>query len=119
MSEIIKVEVSDKELDRSQTNLHLARKNFYDLYPGDVTVTISVVAYNRLETTKLCVESILKYTKDVNFNMQLIQLQRYKENEEKSRYKHPTTDFKQSHAVILDNANFMFMSHLWKQNALY
>lgn len=69
MSEIIKVEVSDKELDRSQTNLHLARKNFYDLYPGDVTVTISVVAYNRLETTKLCVESILKYTKDVNFKL--------------------------------------------------
>jgi len=69
MGETIKVAVSNKELDRTQTNLHVARKAFYDLYPDEVMATISVVAYNRLETTKLCVESILKYTKDINYKL--------------------------------------------------
>lgn len=69
MDGMIKVAVTNKELDRSQTNLHLARKEFYDLYQDEVTATISVVAYNRLETTRLCVESILKYTKDVNYKL--------------------------------------------------
>lgn len=35
-------------------------------------VTVVVVAYNRVEKTKRCVESILKYTKEIDYNLILI-----------------------------------------------
>lgn len=38
----------------------------------DATVTIFVLAYNNLENTKVCVESILENTKDINFQLALI-----------------------------------------------
>ncbi|MGC4018037.1 MAG: glycosyltransferase [Muricomes sp.] len=35
-------------------------------------VTVVVVAYNRIDKTKRCVESILQYTKDIDYNLLLI-----------------------------------------------
>ncbi len=50
------------------------RKNIIDAYMDfqSVEATIIVVAYNRLEKTKKCVESILEHTKDVNYKLLLI-----------------------------------------------
>lgn len=75
--EIIKLKVSDKDLDRNQPSLPHARKAFTELYADEAEATISVVAYNRLETTKRCVESILKYTTGVKYKLILA----YNDNE--------------------------------------
>jgi len=74
---IIRVELNNIEIDRNQDNLPRNRKAILELYPDTVEATISVIAYNRLETTKTCVESILKYTTDVSYKLILV----YNENE--------------------------------------
>lgn len=53
-------------------DLYISRQNAYEkLLPGVPLVTIFVVAYNRLEKTKRCVESILKYTKGIDYELLL------------------------------------------------
>ena len=54
-------------------NLYSSRKNAYEKQlPGVPPVTIFVVAYNRLEKTKRCVESILKYTDGIDYELFLV-----------------------------------------------
>lgn len=54
-------------------NLYISRKKAYEnLLPGEPEVTILVVAYNRLEKTKRCVESILEYTKEIDYELLLV-----------------------------------------------
>lgn len=54
-------------------NLFASRQNAYEkLLPGVPDVTIFVVAYNRLEKTKRCVESILKYSGETSYELLLI-----------------------------------------------
>lgn len=54
-------------------NLYISRKNAYDtLLPGEPEATVFVVAYNRLEKTKRCVASILKYTGGIDYELLLI-----------------------------------------------
>lgn len=57
-------------------DLHMGRRNTIDSIPKDKQldsdVTILIQAYNRIEKTKECIESILKYTKDVNYDLLLI-----------------------------------------------
>lgn len=58
------------------TDLYQARTNVISSVTGlsefHSTATISIVAYNRLEKTKLCIESILKHTQDVDFDLLLV-----------------------------------------------
>lgn len=77
-SGFIEVKLVDKEIERNQPTLPLRRRALLELYPDTVDVTISVVAYNRLETTKECVESILKYTTDIRYKLILV----YNESEQ-------------------------------------
>lgn len=52
--------------------LYISRKNAYqDLLPGEPEVTIFVVAYNRLEKTRRCVESILEHTRGIDYELLL------------------------------------------------
>lgn len=54
-------------------NLYISRKNAYEnLLPGIPEVTVFVVAYNRLEKTKRCVSSILKYTEGIDYELLLV-----------------------------------------------
>lgn len=55
-------------------NLYISRKNIYDgrLSELNPTVSIFVLSYNRLSKTKKCVECVLKYTHDINFELILI-----------------------------------------------
>lgn len=52
---------------QTRRNIFRARELSYD-----TNVSICVFAYNRLDKTKRCVESILKYTDDVDYKLILI-----------------------------------------------
>lgn len=52
--------------------LYISRKNAYqDLLPDEPEATIFVVAYNRLEKTRRCVESILEHTRGIDYELLL------------------------------------------------
>ncbi len=54
-------------------DLYASRKNVYDrLLDGSPEVTICVLAFNRLDKTKRCVESVLKYTEGVSYELLLV-----------------------------------------------
>ena len=55
-------------------SLYTTRKNFYNsvIEQEEMKVSIFVLGYNRLEKTKNCVESILKYTTDIEYELILI-----------------------------------------------
>lgn len=54
-------------------DLYSSRKSVYDRLLNDVPeVTICVLAYNRLEKTRRCVESILKYTQGISYELLLV-----------------------------------------------
>jgi len=57
-------------------NIFENRKCIIDSYDDKVDVSIGIVAYNRLDITKLCVESVIKYTKNINYKLILV----YNEN---------------------------------------
>lgn len=72
--EIIYINTDDYELGDKGESLVEARKNITNMQyiEGAVEVTISVIAYNRLDKTRRCVESILKHTKNINYELVLI-----------------------------------------------
>ena len=54
-------------------DLYASRKNVYErLLDGSPEVTICVLAFNRLDKTKRCVESVLKYTEGVSYELLLV-----------------------------------------------
>ncbi len=54
-------------------DLYSSRKNVYDrLLDRMPEVTVCVLAYNRLEKTKRCVESILRYTQGISYELLLV-----------------------------------------------
>jgi len=54
-------------------DIYISRKNAYSKLLQDIPeITIFVVAYNRLEKTRRCVESILEYTKEFNYELLLV-----------------------------------------------
>lgn len=76
MNDIIEVKI-EKAIDKKDArDIYEARTMVADgsmcakKYKTDATII--VLAYNRLENTKRCVESILKYTDDVNYDLILI-----------------------------------------------
>lgn len=77
INEIVKVNISKNHESTDFSDIYVNRRNIIDSYDEEVTATIGIVAYNRLDITKLCVESVLKYTNDVNYKLILV----YNENE--------------------------------------
>lgn len=76
-NEIVKINISKKHQNSDFSDIYANRSNIIDSYDEDVTASIAIVAYNRLDITKICVESVLKYTADVDYKLILV----YNENE--------------------------------------
>lgn len=76
MSESDCIQVIDTSMLTSPTeadNLYISRQNAYEnQLPGTPEITVFVVAYNRLEKTRRCVESILKYTEGIDYELLLV-----------------------------------------------
>lgn len=64
--------------DTKSLDLYEAREYICSLEQSEFDATIVVVAYNRLEVTKLCIESVLKYTQGIRYKLLLV----YNENEQ-------------------------------------
>ncbi|AXU73994.1 glycosyltransferase [Clostridioides difficile] len=64
----------DKDIDRLPKSIYDSRKNINEIISTDgPEVSICVFAYNKLEEyTKNCVESILKYTIDIDYELILV-----------------------------------------------
>lgn len=73
---IYEIDVLNGEKAVVTDDLYWGRKNMVNSVPKDrqmdSDVTILVQAYNRVEKTKECINSILRYTKDVNYDLLLI-----------------------------------------------
>lgn len=65
---------TDEFFAASGTDIWENREKAYKMYgaPGVPKCSIAVLAYNRLDKTKYCVECILKYTADVDYELLLI-----------------------------------------------
>ena len=74
MQEIYEIDTSNKKSAIPAEEILAGRKNFADANDNgmDSDVTILIQAYNRLEKTKECVSSVLKYTTDVNYDLLLV-----------------------------------------------
>ena len=73
-NEIIVIDTKSMEPPNAGSDLYISRKNFYDLNLDidKPEVSIYVQAYNRLEKTRKCIEYILKNTKDINYELILV-----------------------------------------------
>lgn len=73
-NEIIIVNTNDPPLNESDDGLIASRKNLLLASLGKQAELVSIVvqAYNRLEKTKICVECILKYTADIEYELILV-----------------------------------------------
>lgn len=57
----------------ASNSLYVSRRDIYEIVAeGMPEVTVCVQAYNRLEKTKRCVESILKYTQGIHYELLLL-----------------------------------------------
>ena len=76
MKEIYEFNVSDTEIDSSPQSLLKTRKivtsAIHNAMDMRSEVTIMIQGYNRLEKTQKCVESVLKYTKGINYDLLLV-----------------------------------------------
>ena len=72
--DIIIINTDDKTPSQPGDGLITSRKNRISASLGNQSELVSIVvqAYNRLEKTKICVESILKYTTDIEYELVLI-----------------------------------------------
>lgn len=72
--EILYINTDDLEKPRVSDDLYDMRENFVKMQykEGMPEVTIWVQAYNRLDKTKRCIESILKHTKNINYELILV-----------------------------------------------
>ena len=74
MDNVIEFDTSAISVGDCGETLYSARTCFSSLDTKKIKsdVTVLVQAYNSLDKTKRCVESILKYTKDIDFDLLLI-----------------------------------------------
>ena len=68
---IITIETRKPNID-DDNDIYQSRKIISESWRDNVTATISVVAYNRPDVTRMCVESILKYTSDIKYKLILV-----------------------------------------------
>lgn len=69
--EIIYINTDGVEAPKSSNNVMEGRKNVVDVQQkfSRALVTITITTYNRLDKTKRCVESILKYTQGIDYEL--------------------------------------------------
>lgn len=74
MKNIIVLNTDSKTAPRPEHNLHLARSKVAEIIIDHDAplVSIYVVAYNKLEKTKMCLNCILQYTNNVDYELILI-----------------------------------------------
>ncbi len=72
--EIVVVDTNSMKPPNAGSDLYISRKKFYDLNLSieKPDVSIYIQAYNRLEKTKKCIEYILRNTRDVNYELILV-----------------------------------------------
>ena len=76
MSEIIELEIKNYNKKENALNIYEAREMAKDIslfgkkIQSDVTIVIQ--AYNQLEKLKRCVESVLEYTENIDYDLLLI-----------------------------------------------
>jgi len=68
---IISVYADDQE-SSEQNDLFQKRHEVCEFIKEKTEVTIVVIAYNRPEVTRLCIESLLKYTNGINYKLALV-----------------------------------------------
>lgn len=74
MNEVIEVKVEDVEKEKT-FNIYQVRNlkaKMTSNLKNKSEVTVIVLAYNNLEKTRRCIDSVLKYTKDVDYDLVLI-----------------------------------------------
>lgn len=71
---IMIINTDDMEAPSIGNDLYSSRKNVYDnlLSEDAKTATIVIPGYNRIEKTKYCVECVLNYTKDIDYELILL-----------------------------------------------
>lgn len=75
MKEFIEINTDNMQKPNDAGTLLDVRRQFaegFEKCQSNAEVTICVVALNRLQKTKNCIESILKYTKDIDFELVVI-----------------------------------------------
>lgn len=74
MSEIIEINTDNIQIKENSELINKTRQIMaaYDLNGNNSDVTIYIQAYNGLQKTKNCVESVLEYTKDANYDLILV-----------------------------------------------
>lgn len=74
MQQIYEFDTSNIRTLTTSDDLYRGRSNMAEISTNGMNsdVTVCVQGYNRLDKTKRCVESILKYTTDVNYDLLLI-----------------------------------------------
>ncbi len=76
MKEIIEINTDAAKRPMTSDDMITVRNKIADIHEASketaFEATLVVIAYNRLEKTKSCVESIFKYTSHINFNLVLI-----------------------------------------------
>lgn len=73
-NQTIKIDSTYIQQPKSEADIEINRNNVYNSLnkATKFTATIVVWAYNRIEKTKNCVESILKWTEDIDYELILI-----------------------------------------------
>lgn len=71
---VIIINTDNMKAPEAGDDLSISRENVYNNYldVNAKTATIVIQAFNRLEKTKYCVECVLKYTKDIDYELILI-----------------------------------------------
>ncbi len=72
--DVIIINTDDCNVPKEDNDIFISRNNISNLLYGKESdcVSILIIAYNRLDKTKRCVESVIKYTKDVNYELILV-----------------------------------------------
>ena len=60
------------DIPSAEGTLFENRKKINRRYDSDLNITIHITAYNRLDKTKACIESIMKYTSNHKFKLLLV-----------------------------------------------
>ncbi len=72
MGKIIEIDTGSIKQPKTEGTIYEVRESFAESTDTGSEVTVIVQAYNGLEKTKNCIESLLKYTNDVDYDLWLI-----------------------------------------------
>lgn len=69
---IDEIDASEIKYSVEESDIFKVRQNIINSFSETADVTIGIIAYNRLDITKTCIESILKNTKEYNYKLILV-----------------------------------------------